>query len=1104
MRLVVPGLVALIAALSSTAARAQCGRPGVNGYANLSFPDLPVTSLDELRYPAVGMLGGQVVDLKVTRLSTTPSTGFTHTFYGASSTAVVTFASAGAPGTPGVARLNLRYEFFRTGTNTPASGDFSAEIADIDQTANFTERIIPSLAGLTAYELARVPATSVQAAARATELVFSGSADNGTGAGSVTNAVVLTFRNRASFDIAYEVEHDGTTFNRFFALDSSLPNFITPASSTVCVPVIDTDSDGVNNFIDVDDDGDGLEDALEGSGDVDQDGIPNALDVDSDGDGITDVLEAGGADANVDGRLDGCFPAQGNGRCANGGLSTPRATDTDGKPDFLDADSDDDGIPDAREYGYADANGDGRVDGALDANSDGLLDAPRTTGTNTDADLFPDYRDTDSDADGVSDFIEAFDTNNDGTADRQKANADSDGDGIDNAFDVTCTGVGTPNGCASAGVGVTSPLSTARDRDADGVPNWQETCADGYLRGGEACDDGNGQNGDGCNSMCVLEPGFACSGVTPTRCIQVTAPTIQTPAQNATVGPNPSLSGTGLAGALVTVTRTGGASVCTATVNAGGNWSCGSLLGNGSYTVTATQTLSAVTGPPSAMRSFTVSGTLPSVVIAMPPAINAMNARAYLVSGTCTAGAGAVALAVGSVMVSAPCAGGLFSATVDVRGVPDALQVTISGSQTNASGTVVDTKYALKDTLVPDAPVITAPAANARLTDTRPAIVGSAEPNATVTVTLNGMVAGTALADGNGAWTFTPSMALPLGANTASASQTDVAGNTGPSSAPTSFALEAPNPPPVITTPTDGAMLTTRSPPIGGTASMGATVTVRLNGMTLGTATANGQGTWSLTPPTPLVPGTYSAVATASSGGTTSAPSNTVVFTIAAGTATTPSVLSPMNGASIRDNTPEVTGTASPSATVTVLIDGQEVGTTTADGSGAWRFQTTAALAEGPHEVRARQTLDGATSGDSASNRFTIDTVGPPTTVRVDPADTTEGTTVTASGVTEPNASVTVFVDDAAVGTLMADANGLWSLPLPAASLPVGQHRVTAQATDAAGNMGAPAQAVTVTLRGVEFVWGGGGIGGGNGCASAPGLLLLPLTFVLRRRRRST
>ncbi|MCA2980412.1 MAG: hypothetical protein INH37_19240, partial [Myxococcaceae bacterium] len=182
MRTVACGVLGVVLWLWPGAGEAQCGRPGVNGYASFTFPNANTPS-DTLLYSNVGMLNGQPVDVRVTRLSTTPSTGFTHTLQGVGGAAVVTFASASAPGTPGTATLRLRYELLVSGTGTPVSGDFSAELGDLDRTANFTERIIPSLGGLTAYELARTPATTVQAGARATELVFSGTADNGTGAG---------------------------------------------------------------------------------------------------------------------------------------------------------------------------------------------------------------------------------------------------------------------------------------------------------------------------------------------------------------------------------------------------------------------------------------------------------------------------------------------------------------------------------------------------------------------------------------------------------------------------------------------------------------------------------------------------------------------------------------------------------------------------------------------------------------------------------------------------------------------------------------------------------------------------------------------------------
>ena len=47
--------------------------------------------------------------------------------------------------------------------------------------------------------------------------------------------------------------------------------------------------------------------------DVDGDEIPNFLDLDSDNDGIADVVEAGGTDVNGDGRADNYVDADGDG-----------------------------------------------------------------------------------------------------------------------------------------------------------------------------------------------------------------------------------------------------------------------------------------------------------------------------------------------------------------------------------------------------------------------------------------------------------------------------------------------------------------------------------------------------------------------------------------------------------------------------------------------------------------------------------------------------------------------------------------------------------------------------------------------------------------------
>lgn len=220
--------------------------------------------------------------------------------------------------------------------------------------------------------------------------------------------------------------------------------------------------------------------------DADGDGLSNVYDLDSDNDGIPDLVETGGIDTDGNGKVD-CFNGAGvltdtdaDGWCDtydNTGSSYSSGTpllnldqDQDGKPNYLDIDSDNDGITDVVEtFGFeADddptTGSDGRVDNVVDTDLNGWSDAyanlipttadanPSESSNNTlvdfatgignpdrDGDGLPNFLDIDADGDGIVDMVEAqaSSTNNadifDGLA--TYTTTDSDGDGLMDQFD---------------------------------------------------------------------------------------------------------------------------------------------------------------------------------------------------------------------------------------------------------------------------------------------------------------------------------------------------------------------------------------------------------------------------------------------------------------------------------------------------------------------------------------------------------------------------------------------------------------------------------------------------------------------------------------------
>lgn len=211
--------------------------------------------------------------------------------------------------------------------------------------------------------------------------------------------------------------------------------------------------------------------------DKDQDGTLDSMDSDSDGDGILNTLECNGNNPYGDDDGDLMYNYLDNDVSGNGDNVVQDAydRDRDGNPDFLDIDSDNDGIYDIVEVGLGDkdTNFDGiynNLDNSYsDLDNDGLADAfdsdqngSLPTLLDTDNDLILNCYDIDSDNDGIVDIIEGQLAN----TYIQLSYIDLDNDGMDDAFDIDYNG--SPNGYINTdGTDLYDHLDT--DSDNDGI-----------------------------------------------------------------------------------------------------------------------------------------------------------------------------------------------------------------------------------------------------------------------------------------------------------------------------------------------------------------------------------------------------------------------------------------------------------------------------------------------------------------------------------------------------------------------------------------------------------------------------------------------------------
>ena len=160
------------------------------------------------------------------------------------------------------------------------------------------------------------------------------------------------------------------------------------------------------------------------------------------------------------------------------------------------------------------------------------------------------------------------------------------------------------------------------------------------------------------------------------------------------------------------------------------------------------------------------------------------------------------------------------------------------------------------------------------------------------------------------------------------------------------------------------------------------------------------------------------------------------------------------------DNTLTLTGSAAANSAVKVFDGATQIGTTTANSSGAWTY-TSAVLSDGSHSLKATATTTSGTSSTSSVLAVKIDTAAPTAPTMATPTNNANGG-LNLTGAAEANSVVKVFDGTTQIGTATANSSGVWSYTTGA--LAAGSHSLTAKATDAAGNTGAASAVVTASI----------------------------------------
>lgn len=378
------------------------------------------------------------------------------------------------------------------------------------------------------------------------------------------------------------------------------------------------------------------------------------------------------------------------------------------------------------------------------------------------------------------------------------------------------------------------------------------------------------------------------------------------------------------------------------------------------------------------------------------------------------------------------------------------------------------------DTAAPSMPAVTQPVSDTLTNNPRPQIMGMAEANANLLVTVDGKDSyGVSPVDASGSWSYVPPANLSDGVHKFSIKVSDAAGNV--SSAVTfNITIDSTKPDlPVILSPSQNDTLLPKLM-INGTAENSATIQIKLDSTMINDSVyADKSGKWKYTFNTDIKAGAHTIYVNAKdTAGNISDTASTSFKVVTEYPIVKPVILKPANNLLINTARPKISGTAEPFAKVILSTDGKDYpDTITANSSGRWSVILSKAFADGGSsiDIRAISALyKNEVAGDSI--QFTVDTVAPAMPTLTDPVNNGViiGNSVEFVGMGEPGSTIIIMIDDkhGTTKTFKAKASdlGSWSIA-PNVKFNFGTYMVAIQAVDDAGNKSKLSSIMTVTFK---------------------------------------